>query len=108
MNSVLDFQWLLRMPGAEARFSHFAHASSTATRMYGACGLYLSRSERSRAGLEALLNDESDAMVLNGCLASTLKVKDVARDPERYCEPMRPTHSFSLLWEVRRLTGRGS
>jgi hypothetical protein len=102
---VLDFEWLVRLPGADARFSRLVHASSPAARIYGACGLYLSGSEGLRASIDALSNDDSEVLVLYGCIGSTEKVKDFVRDVPGHCEHLRPEQSSDVRSEIRLLTG---
>jgi hypothetical protein len=104
-SDVLAFQWLMRMPGAESRFTDFAEGAEPGGRLYGACGLYLIASDRYRWAIDRLSKDDAPVRFSYGCLGTSAKVRERVPDLEQDCERLRPEHSPGLRYELYRLTG---
>jgi hypothetical protein len=100
-----DFQWMLRAPGAEDRFSSLVNEASPPARVLGTCGLYLIRSDRFESARDRLSRDDSE-VTMGGCLRVSRPVRELAPDLPRFCSYMKMSTSQWGLAEVGWLTGR--
>jgi hypothetical protein len=101
-----DLQWLLHIPGAEERASRLTHSAYPAAKLYGLCGLYLLGSKQRVGAARDLQRDDAEVRTVFGCLGSSSKVKDLAADLPNLCASFRTDVSYTMAYEVRRLTGR--
>ena len=102
---AIDFQWLLRAPGAESRFSYLVNEGSPSAKVFGACGLYLLDSERFGAARDRLSTDDSQ-ISMGGCIRYSKALSELAGDLPKFCPHMK---MGTLQWataEVGWLTGR--
>jgi hypothetical protein len=102
---AIDFQWLLRAPGAERRFSHLVNGGSPSARVFGACGLYLVESDGFAAARERLSTDDSELEV-GGCIRFTKRVRDLAADLPTFCPHLKMGVPRWAIAEVGRIAGR--
>lgn len=79
---LLDFQWLLRVPGAEGRFTRLVREDAPYAKLFGICGLYLIHSEEFATARDRLSTDTSE-IELGSCLRLTTQIRTlVPRLPE--------------------------
>ena len=102
----LDLQWLLRVPGAERRFSQLLSAESPAARLFGACGLQVIGSDRFEAAREQLARDDSELLVFYGCLGSSSHLRDLSSELPQLCSHIRASGFEWARAEIGRLVER--
>jgi hypothetical protein len=102
---AIDFQWLLRAPGAEARFSYLVNEGSPAAKVFGACGLYLLDSDRFDAARVRLSTDDRE-ISMGGCIRYSKTLHELAGDLPRFCPHMKMGTLQWVTAEVGWLTGR--
>ncbi len=100
-----DFQWMLRLPGAESRFSRLASEGSSAGKVFGACGLYLVQSDRFEAA-RARLSSDGTELSMGGCTQYSKSVRELAADLPRICPHLRMESTQWAIAEIGWLTGR--
>jgi hypothetical protein len=100
-----DFQWALRVPGAEGRFSSLVKEASPEARLLGACGLYLISSHRLESARARLSTDDAEVELAAGCLRFPRPMREVAADLPTYCPRFKMKPSQWMLAEVSSLLG---
>ena len=101
-----DFQWALRVPGAEGRFSSLVNEDSPSARVLGACGLYLIRSDRFESARARLSAEDSEVTTAAGCLRFSRPMRELAADLPAYCPHLVMNTSQWTLAEVGALIER--
>jgi hypothetical protein len=102
---AMGFQWLLRVPGTERRFSSLVDEGSPAARVFGACGLYLTQSARFEAARDRLLADANE-VEMGGCILLSSRVREVAADLPRFCRRAKLSGFEWAVTEAGWLLGR--
>ena len=102
--NALRLQWLLRVPGAEGRFSALVAEGSPAGKIFGACGLQVIGSDRFQAARKELAKDDSEVMVFWGCLGSSMLVREV--DLPQLCPRVRAGGLQWAMAEIDRILER--
>jgi len=100
-----NFQWLLRAPGAERRFENLVVQGSPSAKVFGACGLYLIRSDRFESVRRQLSRDDSEVST-GGCIRTSRRLGDLAQDFPTFCPHFRMGVVRWALTEAGWLTGR--
>jgi hypothetical protein len=103
---AIDFQWLLRAPGAEDRFMQLVERGTPAARIYGVCGLQLIASRHLEAARARLLEDDAELASSVGCLIQYRSVRELAADMPRMCPNFRMDVGSWAVAEAARLIDR--
>ncbi len=103
-DDALHLQWLLRVPGAEGRFSELVAKGSPAGKIFGACGLQAIGSDRFEAARTQLAKDDSEVLVILGCLGSSKPIREV--DLPQLCPHVRAGGLQWAMAEINRMLER--
>src|SRR5262249_23750531 len=98
-----DVQWLLRVPGAEGRFSRLVSEGTPAARLFGACGLQVIGSDRFEAAREQLSRDDAEVFILFGCLGSSHRLRELSAELPQFCPRIRAGEFQWAFDEIVRL-----
>src|SRR4029079_7686830 len=101
---ALHLQWLRRVPWLEARFSQRVAEGSPAGKIFGACGLQVIGSDRFEAARKQLAKDDSEVLVILGCLGSSTRVPEV--DLPQLCPHVRAGGLQWAMAEIDRILER--
>jgi hypothetical protein len=101
---ALHLQWLLHVPGAEGRFSELVAEGSPAGKIFGACGLQVIGSDRFEAARKQVAKDDSEVLVILGCLGSSTPVREV--DLPQLCPHVRVGGLQWAMAEIDRILER--
>jgi len=98
----MAMQWLLRVPGAEGRFSRLVREGTPLVRVYGACGLYLVGSPELKAARARLASDDAEFKT-GGCLRLPMTVRDAVSNLPKSCPNLKVPLRFWAVAELFRL-----